>query len=147
MRQAVVGSRDLDVEQSAPHRSALSPVCGGLREHRGRARPPLLRRARPRCCASATPAVLVGLKPIEQTLRPEQRVRFRMERQQTAADITVIIGEGALALNAGSTEVMAAQAEHLLSVSAEVRVLPFAAGPSPHRQRMEKSISIKEWPT
>ena len=119
----------------------------------------------------------------------EQRVRFRMERQQTAADITVIMGEGALALVAGSPDVMTAQAEHLRSVSADVRELPFTAGPSPRRSAfalldfsdiedppvvyvegggiaryldkpddwtdyefvwrilMEKSISIREWPT
>ena len=119
----------------------------------------------------------------------EQRVRFRMERQQTPAEITVIIGEGALALIAGSPEIMTAQAERLRSVGAEVRVLPFTAGPSPRRSGfalldfddvddpsvvyvegggiaryldkpddwtdyefvwrilMEKSISIREWPT
>jgi hypothetical protein len=101
----------------------------------------------------------------------------------------VIIGEGALAVIAGSVEVMAVQVEHLRSVSAEVRLLPFTAGPSPRRSGfalldfdnvedpsvvyvegsgiaryldkaddwadyefvwrilMEKSISIRKWPT
>ncbi|MCO1659114.1 helix-turn-helix domain-containing protein [Pseudonocardia humida] len=64
----------------------------------------------------------------------EQRVRFRMERQQRSMDgVTVIMGEGALRLVAGSPEVMAAQLESLRSSAADVRVLPFRAGPSPRR--------------
>ena len=58
----------------------------------------------------------------------EQRVRFRMERQRTTANLTVVMGEGALRTVAGSREIMAAQIEHLRSVAADVRVVPFAAG-------------------
>jgi hypothetical protein len=42
----------------------------------------------------------------------EQRVRFRMERQRTRANVNLIMGEGALSLVAGSPEIMAAQIEH-----------------------------------
>jgi hypothetical protein len=63
----------------------------------------------------------------------EQRVRFRLQRQQTQADITVIMGEGALLLVAGSETVMSAQVDHLREVSANVRVLPFSAGVTPRR--------------
>jgi hypothetical protein len=62
----------------------------------------------------------------------EERVRFRMKRQQRAMEaVTVIMGEGALALVVGSDEVMAAQADHLCSSPATIRVLPFRAGPMP----------------
>jgi hypothetical protein len=61
-------------------------------------------------------------------------VRFRLERQQTSADLTIILGEGALRLVAGSADVMAAQLDHLRQVTAQVRVLPFSAGPSPRRR-------------
>lgn len=64
----------------------------------------------------------------------EQRVRLRMERQQRPMDsVTVIMGEGALQLVAGSADVMAAQVEHLRSTEADVRILPFSAGPTPRR--------------
>jgi hypothetical protein len=64
----------------------------------------------------------------------EQRVRLRMERQQRSMDnVTVIMGEGALKLVAGTPEVMAAQIESLRASSADVRVLPFAAGLTPRR--------------
>jgi hypothetical protein len=64
----------------------------------------------------------------------EQRVRFRMERQQRSMDgITVIMGEGALELVAGSSEVMAQQLDRLRVSRADVRVLPFSAGPTPRR--------------
>jgi hypothetical protein len=58
----------------------------------------------------------------------EERVRFRMERQRTKADVTIILGEGALRRVAGPREVMAAQLDHLRSVAADVRVVPFSAG-------------------
>jgi Domain of unknown function (DUF5753)/Helix-turn-helix domain len=62
----------------------------------------------------------------------EQRVRFRMERQQRPMDsVTVIMGETALRLVVGSDEVMADQLEHLRASRADVRVLPFSAGPVP----------------
>jgi transcriptional regulator with XRE-family HTH domain len=63
----------------------------------------------------------------------EQRVRFRMERQQASADITIIMGEAALRLVAGSPEVMAEQLDRLGQVAASIRVLPFAAGAYPRR--------------
>jgi hypothetical protein len=69
-------------------------------------------------------------------LAPEvvaQRVRFRLERQQTQADVTIIVGEAALRLVAGSAEIMDAQIKHLRDVTASVRVLPFAAGAYPRR--------------
>lgn len=62
----------------------------------------------------------------------EQRVRFRRERQQRPMDgITVIMGEAALRLVAGSAEIMADQLERLRTSRADVRVLPFSAGPVP----------------
>jgi Domain of unknown function (DUF5753)/Helix-turn-helix domain len=62
----------------------------------------------------------------------EQRVRFRIERQQRSMDgVTVIMGECATKLIAGSAEVMADQLEHLRASRADVRVLPFSAGPVP----------------
>lgn len=64
----------------------------------------------------------------------EERVRFRMKRQQRPLDrVRVILGEGALALIAGSDEVMAAQMEQLRSSPADIRVLPFRAGPMSRR--------------
>jgi hypothetical protein len=63
----------------------------------------------------------------------EQRVRFRMERQQTGADITLIMGESALATVVGSPDVLAGQRAHLDRVGAAIRVLPFAAGAYPRR--------------
>ena len=64
----------------------------------------------------------------------EQRVRFRMERQRRSMDdVTLIMGEGALKLVAGSIEIMAEQMDYLRSAAADVRVLPFSAGPSPRR--------------
>jgi transcriptional regulator with XRE-family HTH domain len=63
----------------------------------------------------------------------EQRVRFRMERQQTEANVSLIMGEGALSLVAGSPEIMAAQIERLRTVAAKIYVLPFSAGAYPRR--------------
>jgi transcriptional regulator with XRE-family HTH domain len=64
----------------------------------------------------------------------EQRVRFRMQRQRTSTDITVILAEAALHLVVGSADVMAAQLQHLRECAAKILVRPFAAGPSPRRQ-------------
>jgi uncharacterized protein DUF5753 len=62
----------------------------------------------------------------------EQRVRFRMERQQRSFDdVTVILGEGALRVVVGSAEVMADELHHLRKLRADVRILPFSAGPTP----------------
>ena len=64
----------------------------------------------------------------------EQRVRLRMERQRRPMNgVTVIMGEGALRLVAGSAEIMAAQVESLRAAEADVRILPFSAGPTPRR--------------
>ncbi|HZG89562.1 MAG TPA: helix-turn-helix transcriptional regulator [Pseudonocardia sp.] len=63
----------------------------------------------------------------------EQRVRFRMQRQQTTAALTIIMGEAALRLVVGSPEVMAAQMDHLRQAAAAIRVMPFAAGAYPSR--------------
>ena len=63
----------------------------------------------------------------------EQRVKFRLERQRTLAELTIILSEGALRLVAGSPEIMAAQIEHLRQAAATVLVLPFAAGTYPLR--------------
>lgn len=63
----------------------------------------------------------------------EQRVRFRLERQRTEAKVTIILGEGALRLVAGSPDVMVAQIEHLRHVAATILVLPFSAGTYPLR--------------
>jgi hypothetical protein len=62
----------------------------------------------------------------------EQRVRFRLERQQRSMDgVTVIMGESAVRLVAGSDQVMADQLDHLRASPADVRILPFSAGPVP----------------
>jgi hypothetical protein len=64
----------------------------------------------------------------------EQRVRFRMERQQRAMEgVAVIMGETALRLVVGSTQVMAEQFDHLRASRADVRILPFSSGPTPRR--------------
>ncbi len=77
---------------------------------------------------------IIGADPRVSPELFEQRVRFRLERQQRSMDgVTVIMGEGALALVVGSDEVMAAQVVHLRSATADVRILPFRAGPSPRR--------------
>lgn len=64
----------------------------------------------------------------------EQRVRFRLDRQRTQADRTIILSEGAVRLVAGSPEIMAAQVQHLREVEADVLVLPFSAGAYPLRR-------------
>jgi transcriptional regulator with XRE-family HTH domain len=59
----------------------------------------------------------------------EQRVRLRLERQQSHADdTTILMGETALATIIGSPELMTEQIAHLRRVAASVRVLPFTAG-------------------
>jgi transcriptional regulator with XRE-family HTH domain len=93
-----------------------------------------------------TPEYATAVISADSRLTPdvvERRVRFRMERQrrlaERAADVSVLIvvGEAALTMVAGSPEIMAAQLAHLRSPEAhpyaEVRVLPFAAGPWPPR--------------
>lgn len=73
----------------------------------------------------------------------ERRVRFRMERKRRILDadpptpLLAVIGESALRMIAGSSEVMTAQIDRLRSPTEnpqiEVRVLPFTAGPVPGR--------------
>ena len=63
----------------------------------------------------------------------EQRVKFRLERQRTQADLTIIMSEGALRLVAGSRSIMKAQIDHLRRADATVLVLPFSAGTYPLR--------------
>lgn len=63
----------------------------------------------------------------------EQRVKFRLERQRTQADLTIIMSEGALRLLAGSRSIMKAQIDHLRRADATVLVLPFSAGTYPLR--------------
>ena len=66
-----------------------------------------------------------------------QRVRFRMERQQSVhrmdpPSVTVIMGESALVRVVGSAEVMGDQIERLCAATGmDVRVLPFRAGAYP----------------
>jgi transcriptional regulator with XRE-family HTH domain len=64
----------------------------------------------------------------------DQRVRFRMQRQQTTADVTVILGEGALHLLVGSSEVMDEQLRQLRDTTRKILIRPFSAGPAPRRQ-------------
>jgi transcriptional regulator with XRE-family HTH domain len=84
-----------------------------------------------------TPEYARGVIATDQSLSAEvveQRVRFRMQRQRTSADVTIILGEPALHLVVGSDDVMAEQLPHLRSVPATVFVRPFTAGPAPRRQ-------------
>jgi transcriptional regulator with XRE-family HTH domain len=64
----------------------------------------------------------------------EQRVKFRMDRQQTCAAQTIIMTEGVLRMVVGSPETMAEQVEHLRQVEAKVLVIPFSAGAYPLRR-------------
>jgi hypothetical protein len=83
-----------------------------------------------------TPEYARAVAGADPRLPPEvidQRVRFRMERQHTEADVILIMGEGALLLVADSAEVMAAQVEHLRRARATIYVLPFSAGAYPRR--------------
>jgi transcriptional regulator with XRE-family HTH domain len=62
----------------------------------------------------------------------EERVRFRMQRQQRPLDaVTVVVAEEALRRVVGSPDVMAEQIERLRSSAAHIRVFPFSAGPTP----------------
>lgn len=60
-----------------------------------------------------------------------------MDRQRNVLDaapsVVIILGEGALRLQVGSSTIMTQQLDHLGRVGADVRVLPFSAGPSPRR--------------
>jgi transcriptional regulator with XRE-family HTH domain len=71
----------------------------------------------------------------------EERVRFRMARQQRlfarTPDLTIILGAAATSLVVGSPDVMSAQLAHInelvTSGAAEVRVLPWSVGAYPMR--------------
>jgi transcriptional regulator with XRE-family HTH domain len=64
----------------------------------------------------------------------EQQVELRIRRQHAAFDrtpplqVTTVLGTGAVQRDVGGPEIAAAQREHLLTVPAEVRVLPASAG-------------------
>jgi len=81
----------------------------------------------------------------------EQRVRFRLERQQTRADVTVILGEAALQLTVGSPEVMAEQIDHLRRTSPTVLVLPFRRRRVPVQRQLRvarlrrRGVAVTEW--
>jgi transcriptional regulator with XRE-family HTH domain len=67
----------------------------------------------------------------------EQRVRFRVERQQRSWEgVSVVLGESALRLVIGSDELMDDQLRHLRDSAAEVRVLPISAASAalPHAE-------------
>lgn len=69
----------------------------------------------------------------------ERAVRLRLHRQEVLfsradqVDVHIVLGEGALRLAVGDATLMKDQIAHMLDVSrrqlAEIRVLPFAAGP------------------
>ena len=89
-----------------------------------------------------TPEYAAAATASDPRLSPDviaQRVRFRMERQQSVLrvdppSVTVIMGESALASVVGSAEIMRAQVEHLRATTiVDVRVLPFSAGAYPLR--------------
>jgi transcriptional regulator with XRE-family HTH domain len=68
----------------------------------------------------------------------EQRLAFRLERQKAVlarGRIVAVLGAGALALEVGSRDVMAAQIEHLRDLGrsdrVDVRILPWSAGAHP----------------
>lgn len=71
----------------------------------------------------------------------EQRLAFRLERQRVLFDqpepaqISAVLGAGALALRVGSGDVMEAQVQHLRALNAgqqvSVRILPWSAGAHP----------------
>ena len=68
----------------------------------------------------------------------EQRLAFRLERQKAVLGrgrIVAVLGAGALALEVGSRDVMAAQIEHLRTLAgsgqAEICILPWSAGAHP----------------
>jgi transcriptional regulator with XRE-family HTH domain len=62
----------------------------------------------------------------------DQRVRFRLQRQQRSMDdVTIIMGEGALRLVVESSTVMADQLARVRESDGDIRVLPFSAGAYP----------------
>ena len=80
----------------------------------------------------------------EDTLTPDvvdQRLAVRMDRQRrvlgSGAELTVVLGAGALSLVVGSRDVMAAQLDHLRRLdgdgAATIRALPWTAGAYPAR--------------
>lgn len=88
-----------------------------------------------------TPAyhrALIAVDPERSSESPEEQIRLRAQRQNAALDrpkpldVTVILGEGALARLVGGADVMAEQKHRLLEVShqdnVDVRVLTWDAG-------------------
>lgn len=71
----------------------------------------------------------------------EKRVRFRLERQRAVLNqmprLTVILGAGAVSLQVGGQDVLAAQVLHLRDLhrsgAVEVRIVPWSAGAYPNR--------------
>jgi transcriptional regulator with XRE-family HTH domain len=69
----------------------------------------------------------------------EKRIKFRMERtarlQDRGAELIAVLGAGALALQVGSSDVMAAQVQHLRHLDsqrvAKIWVLPWTVGAYP----------------
>jgi transcriptional regulator with XRE-family HTH domain len=62
----------------------------------------------------------------------EQRVQFRLQRQQRSMDgVTIIMGEAALRLVVESKTVMAEQLARVHETDGDIRVLPFSAGAYP----------------
>ena len=81
-----------------------------------------------RCFA---PQRVPGLLQTEDYSRALFRADLRVERRRRCVDgVAVILGECALRTVVGSADVMAAQLDHLRASAADVRVLPFGAGPS-----------------
>jgi transcriptional regulator with XRE-family HTH domain len=81
--------------------------------------------------------VLRALDPAATTQRIERTLAARIARQRrlTAEDplqLAAVVGEGALRLSVGGSEVMRAQLKHLVDIAAApgiaLRVLPFATG-------------------
>jgi transcriptional regulator with XRE-family HTH domain len=80
----------------------------------------------------------------------ESRVAFRVDRQEAAfsrkpeVDFAFILGEGALALQVGSPDVMSGQIEHLVRLSKriDIRYRPFRMGP---HQAMNSPYVILEF--
>ena len=79
----------------------------------------------------------------------ERRVRLGMERQRARAEVTVILGEGALSLVVGSPDILTAQLDYLRSADAHpnirARVLPseWAHTPGEARSRSWSSTTTK----
>jgi hypothetical protein len=75
---------------------------------------------------------MIGAEPGLPPELVEQRVRFRIGRQQRPTEgITVIISEAALRTVIGSPEILTEQVERLRGSAVDIRVLSFSAARSP----------------